>query len=89
MFADRKEMECGPSTTVLGMLFAFFGTAIPTVIFIGEEGGPALYEEAIGAGLTVGGLSALLFFLYENNWSLAGAAVGGVEGIVKGVVCAL
>lgn len=71
------------------MLFAFFGTGIPTAIFITEEGGIGLADEGIEAGLTVGAVAAVVYYLYANNWSLVGAAAGGVEGVIDGVICAL
>lgn len=73
----------------MGSAIAFFATAIPTVLFIGYEGGPPVYEEALMAGLIVGVSAAVIYYLSQHDWNIVDAAGSGVIGAIEGVFCAL
>jgi hypothetical protein len=70
-----------------GAVIVFFATGIPTLLFVGYEGGPAVYEEAIMAGLIVGTSGAVIYYLSQNDWNIFEAAGSGVLGAIEGVFC--
>lgn len=72
-----------------GAIIAFFATGIPTLLFVGYEGGPAVYEEAIMAGLIVGVTAAVIYYLSQNDWNIVEAAGSGVLGAIEGVFCGI
>lgn len=73
----------------IGSAVAFFATGIPTVLFIGYEGGPAVYEEALMAGLIVGTSAAVIYYMSQHDWNIIDAIGSGVVGAIEGVFCTI